>query len=74
MAADLRNGTPAPRPHPAPRRQALRRQRKLLELRQAQLQDYSDRLKEATITRRPEDVAQGLRRALGLVEPTAATT
>ncbi len=75
MAADLRNGTPGT--------EALilllddkpsAGKRKLLELRQAQLQDYSDRLKEATITRRPEDVAQGLRRALGIPDAVPAAT
>jgi hypothetical protein len=46
--------------------------RKVDELRLQQVQDYSDRLREATITRGPGDIAQGLRRVLGVPDPTPA--
>lgn len=70
LAADLRNSTP--------QTEALilllddkpsAGKAKLLDLRRQQLQDYSDRLREATIIRAPEDTVQGLRRALGLEVP-----
>jgi hypothetical protein len=70
MAADIRNNTPQTEAlilllddRPAAGKQ------KLDILRREQLEDYSERLKEATITRRPEDVVAGLRRVLGIAEP-----
>jgi hypothetical protein len=67
MASDVRNNTPQNEAlvlllddRPAAGKQ------KLDILRREQLEDYSERLKEATIQRRPEDVAPALRRAFGL--------
>jgi hypothetical protein len=67
MASDVRNNTPQNEAlilllddRPAAGKQ------KLDILRREQLEDYSERLKEATIQRRPEEVAPALRRAFGL--------
>jgi hypothetical protein len=40
-------------------------------IRREQLEDYSERLKEATILRKPEEVAPALRRAFGIEVPAA---
>ena len=63
MAADIRNNTPQTEAlilflddRPAAGKQ------KLDLIRREQLEDYSEHLKEATIIRRPADVAGGLRR------------
>ncbi|HXH21326.1 MAG TPA: hypothetical protein VNN10_04795 [Dehalococcoidia bacterium] len=73
LASDIRNGTP--------QNEALilllddspaAGKRKLDELRRKQVEDYCERLREATITRTPEEIAPGLRRVLGLDMPARA--
>ncbi len=73
MAADIRNNTPQTEAlilllddRPAAGKQ------KLDLIRREQLEDYSEHLKEATIIRRPADVAGSLRRILGIPDPTPA--
>ncbi len=47
--------------------------KKLLELRQQQVQDYLDRLGQATVPRKVEDLAPGLRRQVEAPTPATAT-